>query len=574
MNVDIVAVAIDLMNSSGRLELVLLWHMHQPDYRDVERNEYALPWTYLHALKDYTDMAAHLERYPDLHAVVNFVPVLLEQLEDYAIQIATGSIRDPLLRLLARAEPLAYSAADRELILATCFRANHRHMLEPYAPYRRLRDLFTATQSLGASQYLGTAYFSDLLTWYHLAWTGESVRREHAMVAALIARGEDFSAAERGELMALIGHEIARLARRYRALAARGQIELSTTPYAHPLGPLLLDFKAAREALPGLNLPQTSQYPGGTARLLHHCARARAYHLQCFGAAPTGAWPAEGAVSAPLLGAFAQQDFRWAATGEAVLANTLNRAGHPYQRNRDLYRPWRDASGVTVFFRDDRLSDLIGFEYAKWDGASAAAHLVGELEAILNATDAARTPLVCIALDGENAWEHYPFNAYYFLDALYARLAAHPSITTTTFAALAARGDPDEALTLPALCAGSWVYGTLSTWIGDPDKNRAWELLVAAKHAYDRVIDQLAPPAREAAESLLMICEGSDWFWWLGDYNPAANVADFDRLYRANLRALYGSLGLSAPAVLDSPLSHGTGAPLHGGTMRKTSSQE
>ncbi len=559
--------------TARHLKLVLLWHMHQPDYRDIERHEYALPWTYLHALKDYTDMVAHLERYPGVHAVVNFVPVLLEQLDDYATQIASGELRDPLLGLLAHPDSTRYTDGERELILATCFRSNHRHMLEPYVPYRRLRDLHAATETLDApNHYLSGTYYSDLLTWYHLAWTGESVRRHHPWVRELIARGEGFTNDERARLLRLIGNELAALAARYGALAGSGQVELSTTPYAHPLGPLLLDFNTAREALPELSLPQADGYPGGAARLRLHCTRAREYHTQCFGAAPVGSWPAEGAVSAALLGLFAEQGFRWAATGEAVLANTLFRAGRDYQRQRDLYRPWRDYSGITVVFRDDRLSDLIGFEYAKWDGADAAQHLISELEAILAAADAHETPLVCIALDGENAWEHYPFNAHYFLDSLYARLASHPTIITTTFAALEARDTPNAAIgELPPVCAGSWVYGTLATWIGNADKNRAWDLLCTAKDAYDSAIEHVTPSSRAIAENILMICEGSDWFWWLGDYNPAANVADFDRLFRANLRALYVSLGLAPPTTLDLPLSQGTGSPLHGGTMQKSS---
>jgi alpha-amylase/alpha-mannosidase (GH57 family) len=552
--------------NSRRLDLVLLWHMHQPDYRDLERDEYALPWTYLHALKDYTDMVAHLERNPTLRAVVNFVPVLVEQLDDYAKQIATGNLRDPLLRLLARPESQPYSETERQYILSSCFRSNHRHMLEPYEPYRRLRDLHAATQSLElVASYLSPTYYADLLMWYHLAWTGESVRREHPWLTTMITRGRHFTDEERARLLRLIGQELATVTGRYRALAERGQIELSTTPYAHPLGPLLLDFHTAREALPDLALPNASHYPGGAARLAHHCTRAQAAHIQRFGAPAQGAWPAEGAVSSGLLQLFAEQGFHWVATGEAVLANTLHHAGQDYQRNRDLYRPWRDASGISVYFRDDRLSDLIGFEYAKWDGVDAANHFVNELEAILAATPE-DTPLVCVALDGENAWEHYPFNGHYFLDALYARLAEHPTISTTTFTACQRemRTSP-----LPPICAGSWVYGTLTTWIGDPDKNRAWDLLCAAKDAYDNTIASLTPHARANAESLLMICEGSDWFWWLGDYNLAANVADFDRLFRANLRALYHSLGLAAPAALEQPLSRGSGSPVHGGAMLK-----
>lgn len=564
------------MTESAPLELVFLWHMHQPDYRDRRHDRYVLPWTYLHGTKDYTDMADHLERHPGMRAVVNFVPILLQQLEDYAHSIARGAPRDPLLQLLAREDFATLTDAEREFASNACFRANHRHMLEPFASYRRLRDLDAqraATRS--PAHYLSGSYYADLVTWYHLVWMGESVRRKHAWLVALIEKGSGYTFDDRRRLLALIGAELNLLVARYRALAARGQIELSTTPYAHPLGPLLIDFGAAREALPELPLPASTHYPGGTARLADHCAQARQVHTAFFARPPCGAWPAEGAISAPLLNTFAQHGFAWVASGETVLANTLRQAGQTYSRGEHLYRPWLDESGVTVFFRDDRLSDLIGFEYSKWDAYDAARHFIAELVAIRAATPPHETPLVCVALDGENAWEYYPYNAYYFFEALYSGLAAHPAVRTTTFEnALSSPAQQARRLPLPRVCAGSWVYGTLTTWIGDHDKNLAWDLLCAAKQAYDERAPQLAPAARAQADALLCVCEGSDWFWWLGDYNPSSSVANFEQLFRVNLSALYACLGLDPPAALGIPISHGSASAQEAGTMRRASETE
>ncbi len=561
--------------TQSSLNLVFVWHMHQPDYRDRQSGDYVMPWTYLHGLKDYTDMAAHFERHPSIKAVVNFVPVLLEQLTDYAAQIARGALRDPLLRLLAHPAPDNLTRAEREHALATCFRANHVHMLEPFPSYRRLRDFQRCSQDLQLPlEYLSGAFFADLATWYHLSWTGESLRREQPWLGALITRGEGFSLAERQRVLALIGTELARLVARYRELLDRAQLELSATPYAHPLAPLLLDFQAARDALPDLPLPQASHYPDGAARLRWHCQQGRAVHTAFFGAAPRGIWPAEGAISGPSLAIFRAHDFHWAASGEAVLANTLQSAGIGYDRTRDLYQPWRDASGLTLVFRDDRLSDLVGFEYAKWDAQDAARHLLGELEAIRERAPPGTTPLVCIALDGENAWEHYPFNAYYFFEALYNLLANHSFIKTTTFSdALAQPEHRTATRELPRVCAGSWVYGTLTTWIGDADKNRAWDLLCEAKRVCDERWPALAPETQREVEDLLSVCEGSDWFWWLGDYNPSASVSDFERLFRQNLQKLYGLLGVPAPGALMQCLSHGSSAAQQSGTMRRASEE-
>ncbi len=554
------------------LDLVFLWHMHQPDYRAPEDGEYVLPWAYLHAIKDYTDMAEHLERHPAVHGVVNFVPVLIDQLEDYAAQIRHGPLRDPLLRLLVNDKLEALTLADKRMAIETCFRVNHARTVEMFTPYRRLHALQALAVAEGddALTWLSGEYFADLVTWYHLAWTGEAERRRNPLIASLLSKGQGYTLTERRALLAAMGEMIAGLVPRYRALAARGQIELSCSPEAHPIGPLLLSFSSAREAQPEAPLPASAGYPGGRARFDRHLDSARASHALRFGAVPRGMWPSEGGVSADALVRMAAAGVEWAATGEAVLVNTLHGADHSYERARDLYRPWQDSSGVTVFFRDDRLSDLIGFEYSKWHGQDAARHFMGELEAIMQAAPADETPLVCVMLDGENAWEYYPYNAWYFFEDLYAALSAHPQIRTTTLSAGRA-GHAPGTQALPPVVAGSWVYGTFSTWIGETDKNRAWDLLASAKQSYDLIYERLqADPARAAkAEALLTRLEGSDWFWWLGDYNPSDAVANFESLFRRNLVALYDTLGLTPPPQLAQSLGRGGGAPEAGGTMRR-----
>jgi alpha-amylase/alpha-mannosidase (GH57 family) len=576
-----------------QLDLVFLWHMHQPDYRDhgatvtgekvpegtqsagagdTATGEFVLPWVYLHAMKDYVDMAAHLERHPTIRCVVNFVPVLLDQIEDYAQQFASGQFRDPLLRMLATADLERIDAADRRLLLGTCFRSNHVTMLAPFPHYKRLHDIFLLLSEEGEStySYLSGAYFSDLVTWYHLAWTGESERRRNPLLARLMSQGEGYGAADRRALLDSIGELIGGLIPRWRALAERGQVELSSTPQTHPLSPLLLDFKVARESLPGAPLPFNAAYPGGRSRVIAQIEAARRSHARHFGATPIGMWPAEGAVSEEFVRHLAASGCRWIASGEGVLHNSL--AASAVTDPRAAFHPWRlaKAPGLNLFFRDERLSDLIGFDYAKWHGRDAAQHLVNQLEAILDGAAEGETPVVSIILDGENAWEHYPYNGYYFFDDLYELLAAHPRIRTTTYADLLARPSPPVAAELPRLTAGSWVYGTLSTWIGDDAKNRAWDLLCEAKQSCDRVLASGRLDAKEAGavEEQLAICESSDWFWWFGDYNPSAAVASFDSLYRRNLARLYRLLQLVPPAQLDTPICAGS-ETASGGSMRR-----
>jgi alpha-amylase/alpha-mannosidase (GH57 family) len=127
-------------------------------------------------------------------------------------------------------------------------------------------------------------------------------------------------------------------------------------------------------------------------------------------------------------------------------------------------------------------------------------------------------------------------------------------------------------ITLPQLMAGSWVHGTLTTWMGDPAKNRAWDLLCEAKIAFDAVMASgaLDAQAQRAAERQLALCESSDWFWWFGDYNPAEAVGQFDALFRRQLSRLYEQLGRAPPAALAEPIATGGGSPEHGGVMRRS----
>jgi alpha-amylase/alpha-mannosidase (GH57 family) len=225
---------------------------------------------------------------------------------------------------------------------------------------------------------------------------------------------------------------------------------------------------------------------------------------------------------------------------------------------------------MDCFFRDDTLSDLIGFTYATWHANDAVHNLVNELTARVQRYQASSDHAVLIALDGENAWEHFPFNGYYFLQALYAQLADHPEFELLTLAECLDRGL--QPAPLPSVMAGSWVHGTLSTWIGDAAKNRAWDLLCQAKEDYDRAVPNMTDPAQRAsAGRQLALCESSDWFWWFGDYNPADAVSQFDRLYRRQLVTLYRRLNLAPPADLALPIFTGSGAPEHGGVMRRAS---
>ena len=421
------------MPADTRLKVVLCWHMHQPQYRDLVRGTYQLPWTYLHGIKDYVDMAAHLEAVPGARAVVNFAPILLEQIEDYAEQVSAflnegAGISDPLLAALASPEPPAGADARRELVNA-CLRADHTRLIDRFPAYRQLARFAECMGDAEAGvEYLSDRYLADLLVWYHLAWMGETVRRRDTRIKRLQNKASGFTVADRRLLVSVIGELLAGIIGRYRALADRGQVELSVSPYAHPIVPLLLDIGSAREALPDVVLPMLEVYPGGRERARWHVRAAIETFERHFARLPQGCWPSEGGVSEATLRLLEDHGFRWAASGQGVLGNSVPQAQGGDGSAQGAHRPYRLKGGrLGVFFRDDGLSDLIGFTYSDWHADDAVANLVGHLEDIAAVEGGRPDTVVSIILDGENAWEHYPDRKSTRLNSSHTDISRMPS---------------------------------------------------------------------------------------------------------------------------------------------------
>ncbi|MDD1628792.1 MAG: glycoside hydrolase [Methylococcaceae bacterium] len=558
------------MPDKKKLKLVLCWHMHQPEYRDLQTGEFKLPWTYLHVIKDYVDMVAHLEAVPEAKAVINFAPILLEQIEDYANQVSgylrNGvAITDPLLAALV-APTIPEEPEDRLRLVKDCMRANRERQINRYPAFVKLVEMTEwLEQHYGSLSYVNAQFIHDILVWYHLAWMGETVKLTDSRIKYLIEKGTCYSIHDRIEVVQIIGELLANVIRRYKVLARKGQIELSVTPYAHPIIPLLLDLNTTLEAMPDADLPELNGYPGGEDRVKWHLEKGIQTFKRFFGAKPKGCWPSEGSVSQQTLKILSDFGFNWTASGGSVLRNSLNQPEN--NQPTGIHHPFKLKNTKTAcFFRDDGLSDIIGFEYSKWHADDAIADLIHHLENI-----AAHEPgdkVVSIIMDGENAWEYFPDNGYHFLSALYSRLASHPSIELTTFSECL----KSKTLVKPLskLVAGSWVYGTFSTWIGSSDKNRGWEMLGDVKYAFDKALatNRLTDKQIQQAELQLAVCEGSDWFWWFGDYNPGEAVSNFEQQFRLNLANLYRLLGEQPPAYLALSFTQGSGDPAMGGAMR------
>ncbi|MBW4054101.1 MAG: glycoside hydrolase [Proteobacteria bacterium] len=540
------------------LDVVIVWHMHQPYYKDPQKNEYALPWTYLHGIKDYFDMPAIVEDTPGATAVFNLVPSLIEQLLEYA----SGTADDPFL-VRGKADPSGLSQDDRIFLLENFFSANRQHMIEPSRRYLEL--LYMAGEGKEGSARERIRHFSDqdlldLQVWFFLAWTGEAARRRYPVFADLIAKGENFTAADKDLLFATQREVLQAIIPLYRRLHEEGRIELSVSPYFHPILPLLCDIRAAQTAMPRTLLPTAAFRHPEDARA--QIRRGISYFQEIFGFTPTGMWPSEGSVSNETLALITESGISWIATDEEILEKSLD-GGLGAGKER-LYRPWRYSSSqgeIGIFFRDHQLSDLIGFTYSQWEAGRAVADLCGRLGAIKSRLggDGRVVPII---LDGENAWEYYPANAYDFLQGMYRGIAGSAALHLTTCSKVVEKAGFDGRL--QTIFPGSWINGNYGIWIGHPEENMAWDLIAQAREAavsgnqlVAAALESGEPSVDSTAERIcrsLYAAEGSDWFWWYGDDHFSPHSDHFDRLFRRHLMNIYRLLGQDAPRQLLEPI--------------------
>ncbi len=537
----------------AKTRLALLWHMHQPPYREAETGDYLLPWVRLHATRAYHDMAWILERHPGVHCTVNFTPVLLEQLEDYV----AGGAHDRWQELTAR-PPAELGSEERQAILRSFFMVDWEANVRPVPRYAELllkrgRDLRSADVARLAGKFPDQE-LRDLQVHFNLAWMGFGAFADDEGLRALREKGRDYTAADVEYLLAAQIRIMAAVVPRWRALADRGQVELSTTPYYHPILPLLCDTEAARRALPGVALPPRFAHPEDAR---WHVREAIASHARRFGRPPAGMWPAEGSVSPEALEVLASEGVGWAASDEGVLLRSLPTDA---PRLRSLYRPWRVSAGgageLAMLFRDRSLSDVIGFTYAKVPAREAVADFVAHLGAIGEAwaKDGASGPAtVGVFLDGENAWEHYPASGHDFLDRLYGALETGDAVETVTLS------DATGAAQGPAIArihSGSWIEASYRIWIGHSEDRRAWAALGQARDAVSQAerAATLGGERLEAALRHIHAAEASDWYWWYGEDFTTELAAEFDGLFRGHVIRAALLAGANPPTEALEPI--------------------
>lgn len=554
--------------SNAPLPVALIWHHHQPLYRDLAqrapRGALRTPWVRLHALRDYHGMAAIVAQYPNLHVTFNWSPVLLEQLRAYE-----EGVTDAALELtLTRAERM--TVTQRQVLTERFFDADWHHQIYPHARYTELLRL----KLEGGVPAHGD--LRDLQMWFNLAWFATELRTapqklvtgETASVARFIEQGRDFTHVDIEEMV----HEQFKVLRAivplHRRLQAAGQIELSLSPYAHPILPLLIDSDRATVDRPATTLASRFHHPEDADS---HLVLGIAEYERHFGETPRGMWPSEGAVCPDVIPLAARHGLQWIATDEGALKRS-GRWGYDTSRadvRSRVYRARHDGGECAVFFRNRELSDLVGFEYQRQAADRAAADFVARLRARAEALQSNdREYCVTIVLDGENAWGAYPDDGRPFLHALYETLAKAPDLVAVTPSEFLS-GNGQRSLQarrigslepVYELATASWIDeprsapgADLGTWTGEPEENDAWECLGLVRDDLNGTLRTL--PAESQAHRALLAAEGSDWFWWFGDDQDSDADASFEQLFLAHLRSAYILAGLTVPTWLPARLS-------------------
>jgi len=523
------------------IHLALIWHMHQPYYKDLVTGEYILPWVRLHGAKDYYDMVAVLDDYPRMKATFNLVPSLILQIEDYVLNNA----KDRSLKLSEK-DPRDLNEEELVYILKNFFTANWEVMIKPYPRYHDLllkRGRFASNaELLRISTRLSAQEIIDLQVWSNLSWFGFIYRKKDPVIKNMIEKGRNFTPEDKKAVLDKQKEILSLTIPKYKELSARGQIELTASPFYHPILPLVYDTNSAKESMPHINLPSIRfQHPEDAK---YQIESAAAYHEAKFGERPAGMWPSEGSVSEQILPLIAGAGIKWIATDESVLASSLNLPR--LLASHEIYKPYVVGNQINIIFRNHFLSDQIGFVYQRWRAAEAADDFVKHLHNIrasLPSDD--KKYLVSVILDGENAWEYYRDGGEEFLREFYKRVSEDPNIITVRPKDYFAENPPTDKI--QRLFASSWINNNFRVWIGHEEDNLAWDYLSRVR----AIIEGVNNPT---AWQELYVAEGSDWNWWYGDDHSSENDEAFDLLYRTHLKNIYQLIGKDAPKYLNKPI--------------------
>ena len=546
------------------LYVALIWHNHQPFYKNTSTGLYMMPWVRMHAAKDYYDMAAILKDYPNVHATFNLVPSLIFQLDEYA----TGA-KDIQL-ILSETPASGLTTEDKDFILRRFFDANWEQMIKKYPRYWQLlqkRGETVSDRSIAeAIERFTEEDFRDLQVWFNLAWLDPDFIEEDPVMHGLVEKGKGFTEEDKQKVLEKHIDIVRKVIPLYREMQDSGQIEVTTTPFYHPIMPLLYDVRLARIGSPNLELPKEGfAYPEDVKAQLRMGIESYEDH---FGRKPGGLWPSEQAVGQDIVGIIHDAGFRWMVSSEGVLARSLGislRDGAGNVTRPDLlYKPYiveENGKEVTILFRDIVLSDKVGFSYTGMNGTAAALDFMNYLKKVKRDLSGKPGPhIMAIALDGENCWEYYENDGKEFLHTLYKMLNDDPGFKTVTVSEFL---EEHPATTkIPKLFTGSWIDSNLDTWIGETEENRAWDYLAKARRVLAEHTQEATAQEAGASEMNMIekawdefyAAEGSDWFWWYGDDQDSGQDHAFDELFRVHLQNVYSYIGQPVPGYLYMPI--------------------
>ncbi|MDD5561243.1 MAG: glycoside hydrolase family 57 protein [Candidatus Omnitrophica bacterium] len=509
------------------LNLAFIFHMHQPYYKNLLTQESDLPWVRLHGVKDYLDMVQILGKFPKIKQTFNVVPSLFEQVEDYN----NGLVKDKFSELTKKPAS-QLSKQDKDFILQNFFSINRERVIATFPRYYELYFKKQRHQEFSNQDYL------DLQLYFNLAWIDPSFREGISELKKISAKERFFSEEDKHIVLEQQLRILKEIIPAYRLFKENNQIEISVTPYYHPILPLLFNTNIAKEANKKTVLPKKEfSYPLDAKE---HIDSAIEFYKQRFSTAPEGMWPSEEAVSEHILPFIIASGIKWIVTDEAILFKSLK---IKKRNTKLLYQPHllkRKEGELKVVFRDRNLSDLIGFNYHGMKELDAVNNFMGHLENI-HKVFKERDILVTIAMDGENAWEFFRNDGHDFLELFYQRISESDFVKTTTIGEYLKLYPPKNEI--QRLSAGSWIYGEFGKWIGNPSKVKYWEWLADAR----RTLGKSKEPVNQLAWKQMHILEGSDWFWWAGE-DPDGS---FDRLFRLHLANFYKLIGQNAPAYLN-----------------------
>jgi alpha-amylase/alpha-mannosidase (GH57 family) len=503
-------------------------------------------------------MVKLLDEFPNVHQNFNIVPSLMVQIEDYV----AGTAQDPFLSVASKpAKDL--SQGERRFALQYLFQANPQNVIGRYPRYRELFERFREHQSQPdrAERYFQPQDFTDLQVLSQIAWFDEFFLEEKD-IAALVAKGHYFTLDDQKFVIAREKELLARVLPAHAEAAKKGSIELSATPFYHPILPLVCDTGAGAVSSPGLPLPQNRFRHPEDAR--EQIVRGLDLHEKVFGLRPKGIWPSEGSVSEEVLAIAHSVGVQWMATDEGVLGRSTGSffsrdgggrlPGHLAEKLYNIHRYENGSSAMHLVFRDHTISDLIGFVYSGMPPADAATHLINNIkDAARPVLDRGRDAVVSIILDGENAWEYYPKSGREFLRRFYDALSHEPGMEAATISEAISRHRDFSKLN--SIVPGSWINANFNVWIGAPEDNRSWEYLHHAREFYAQNAARATEEQRKLAFEEILIAEGSDWNWWYGPEHHSANDRDFDELYRKHLSNVYQALGAVPPDYLAQPIA-------------------